>query len=327
MKTLVSNRTKLATAIGVAMISSSAVAEIELGNGFKVTGFIDMSAVYTETDVANSTSTSTFKIEQVETDFMYSGSDGISAQVDIEYGESGDGTATNADETFVEQAFITKKFNDQWSAKAGRFLSYSGWETQEPTGLYQNSSAGYGSIFYGGYQQGFSASYSAGMFSVMGSLINDAFNPTDRNNEATDVELGVAVTPMESVVAKLFYIDAADDALINFWTSYAKDAWTLALELNMRDNDENSTAGYKEASGYLLMANYKMGKYGITGRYHAWETENTAGAITEDKSGITIAPSMSVGDNLLLVAEYRMDTDDVAKVDTDTIAIEALFTF
>ena len=154
-------------AVALGALPTAAFAEIELGEGFSVSGFVDMSIFYNDTDGQPSSTSS--GVDQVETDFMYAGSNGVSAQVDIEYGER------RPPDTFVEQAFITKKFNDQCSIKAGRFLSYSGWETEEPTGLFQYSGVGYAPYFYGYYQQGVSASYSGEKFAVMGSIVNDVF--------------------------------------------------------------------------------------------------------------------------------------------------------
>ena len=310
------NKSLLAAAIGVALTSNSAMADIKLAEGLSVKGFVDMSFLYTDDDAAAET-TQVFGIDQVETDFMYEGADGISAQVDIQYGESGDGSG--ADETFVEEAFITKKVNDQVSVKAGRFLSYSGWETAEPTGLYQYSAAGYGDLFYGGYQQGVSAYYD-GAIDVMGSIVNNLANPLDNDSENISIELGVAVEPVEGVTAKLFYLTGDDNDLINFWTSYSVDALTLALEYNMADYADDS-----EASGYLLMANYAMDDYGVTLRYHDYEVENSAGVTTRENDAITIAPSYAVSENLLVVAEYRMDS--FGNNDADSLALEALFTF
>src|SRR5690554_6109058 len=105
-----------------ACFASAAHAQIELGSGFSVTGFIDMSYYLYDEDGAPSTEKS-LGVDQFETDFLFEGSNGISAQVDIEFG----GTS-GTDETFVEQAFVKKQFTDRFSLKAGRFLSYTGWE-------------------------------------------------------------------------------------------------------------------------------------------------------------------------------------------------------
>ena len=75
------------------------------------------------------------------------------------------------------------------------------------------------------------------------------------------------------------------------------------------------------------MGNYAVGDFGFTVRYHAYEIEGPVGPAITEMSGITFAPSYAVGDNLLLVAEYRMDEDDVSNIDTNTFALEALFTF
>jgi hypothetical protein len=329
-----------ALATGAISVPSTA-AGIELGEGLSVSGFADMSFFSSNPDGAPTTSQ--FGIDQFEMDFMYEGSGGVSAQVDIEYGESSSGAsaslvdedldgvpdaiAGDSDSTFVEQAFITKKFNDQFSMKVGRFLSYSGWEAEEPTGLYQYSGVGYAPFFYGYYQQGVSAYYDGGMVDFMASVVNSAFNPLDRNTKELGYEVGVAVQPVEGLTAKLFFISNKDDAagdsdeIINAWVSYGVGKLLFAGEYNTADY---ATGG--EGDGYLAMANYTSGKWGFTARYGAYEIENAAGVTTVDNTSITLSPSYKVGDNLLLVAEYRMD-DYEGGGDVNTFALEALFTF
>ena len=172
---MISKKNLIAGAIA-AGLAPAAYADIELGSGLSVTGFIDMSYTNVDVDGAPGTMRSS-GIDQFETDFLYSGSNGVSAQVDIEYGVSGD------DDTFVEQAFITKAFSDKFSVKAGRFLSYSGWEAEEPTGLFQYSGTGYAPYFYGWYQQGVSAYYDGDKVDFMASVVNSAFDPTDYGSD------------------------------------------------------------------------------------------------------------------------------------------------
>lgn len=301
----------------VALGASTANAEIELGSGLSVTGFIDMSMYYEDVD-GGDTST-VFGVDQVEVDFLYAGSNGVSAQVDIEYGE-GDGASESG--TFVEQAFITKQFNDQFSVKGGRFLSYSGWETEEPTGLYQYSGTGYGGLFYGGYQQGVSAAYTGSIFGVTASFVNDLADEVEDDTHTIGTELGLALMPFEGLTAKVFYLTESDDEVINFWTSYATGPLTFAFEYNVAEYEDES-----EADGYLLMGNYTGDGWGFTVRYHDYALDDAAGNTLMEQSAITIAPSFSVGDNLLIVAEYRMDDNGDSGADTDSFALEALFTF
>lgn len=310
-------------AAGVAGAIPVAHADIELGNGISMSGFLDMS--YSSVKPDGGSSTESVGIDQFEVNFKYAGSSGVSAQVDIEYGEGFEGSD---DETFVEQAFITKAFTEQFSVKAGRFLSYSGWETEEPTGLFQYSGTGYAKYFYGYYQNGLSAYFDGGKFAVMGSVITSAFNPNDRNNvEGVDDEMGyefgVALMPLEGLTAKAFYIsdEDTDTDIINVWASYAVAGFTFAAEYNTADY---GPAG--DGDGFLLMANYATGPFGFTVRYHDFEIESDTGAVTDDGSAITLSPSYKVGDNLLLVGEYRMDSSDTFG-DSDMFAIEALFTF
>lgn len=315
-------RSLVASAVAASAVGAMPVANagIELGEGLSVTGFVDMSLYDTEGSDAS------FGIDQVETDFIYNGSNGISAQVDIEYGEDASDLVPG-DDTFVEQAFITKAFTDQFSIKFGRFLSYSGWETEEPTGLFQYSGVGYAPFFYGYYQQGISASYSGEKFAIMGSVVNDVFGyaggAVESDTNDLGYEVGVALMPIEGLTAKVFYMsdEKTDREVINFWASYSMNGFTFAGEYN---DGDYAAAG--DGTGYLLMANYASGPFGITVRYHDWDIEDGVGATVSKVTGFTVSPSYKAGDNLLLVAEFRSD-DVSGGGNVNSIALEALFTF
>lgn len=312
--------TAVAAVAALAIPLQSSAAGIELGEGLSVTGFLDMS--YLNSDPDGAPGMSSFGIDQFEIDFMYEGSSGVSAQVDIEYGENASDLSPG-DDTFVEQAFITKAFTDQFSMKVGRFLSYSGWETEEPTGLFQYSASGYAPSFYGYYQQGVSAYYDGGKFAVMGSVVTDVFayagGPLERDADNLGYEVGLALMPFEGFTAKAFYMsdDKTDRDVINVWASYSMSGFTFAAEYNDADY-----GAFGKGDGYLLMANYAKGPAGITVRYHDFEDDFRG----ISASAITVAPSYKVGDNLLLVAEYRMDDVDGGG-DMKSFALEALFMF
>jgi hypothetical protein len=314
----------VAAAVAAALTIGSmpaANAAIELGEGISVSGFLDMS--YSSVNPDGGSTVSSAGIDQFEMDFAYAGSNGISANVDIEYGESAS-DLNPGDDTFVEQAYVTKQFNDQFSVKFGRFLSYSGWETEEPTGLFQYSGTGYAPSFYGYYQQGVSAYYNGGKFAVMGSIVNDVFayagGPTERNAKKPGYEVGLALMPVEGFTTKAFYMhdEKTDRDVVNVWASYAINGFTLAAEYNDADYGD---AG--DGSGYLVMANYAKGNAGITVRYHDFDDDFRG---ISNASAITISPSYKVGSNLLLVAEFRMDEADGVP-DSNLLAFEALFTF
>lgn len=291
---------------------SAAQAEVT-ADKLSVSGFIDMSYLSVEVDGADSSHDS--GIDQVELNFGYDFGNKLTATVDVEYQNAAEGVD-------IEQAFISYAISDSFSIKAGRFLSYSGWETEEPTGLFQYSGTGYAQYFYGYYQQGVSALYSGDKFSVAVSVVNDLAGPQSTDTEHPGIETMVAFMPTENFTVKGFYSVDGDTKMLNTWAAYSADALTLAVEYN--SSEDTAFAG-SEADGYLLMANYAFESFGMTLRYHDYEVEDAAGVSFEDASGITISPSFSVNDNLLMVFEYRMD--EVNDVDVDYIAVEALITF
>jgi hypothetical protein len=319
----------------------------DLSEKLSVTGFIDMSTVRVEPDNGNNVTDSGF--DQFEIDLLFDFGSNISAQVDLEYQNDG-----NGEEFDVEQAFINVKFTDTLSFKAGRFLSYSGWETEEPTGLYQFSGTGYAKYFYGGYQQGISAYYNGAKFDVALSAVTDLGNLKGDNRSSEGpwaFELMLAVNPVEAWTIKGFYMTdkleetGEDTQLINAWTSYTVSDWTFAAEYNQSENapaavslaPQGSTPwpvkaraeGFVgvEAEGYLLMANYAWEKAGLTFRYNESKVETDVGNTVEDLNAFTIAPNYAVSDNLLIILEYRRDENNITNESTNTYALEALLTF
>ena len=82
-------------------------------------------------------SDNSFAIDQVEIDWMFNFGK-VTAQVDLEYEESGASTTSLAS---VEQAFVSYDLGNGASLTAGRYESMLGLEAKEPTGLYQYSTA------------------------------------------------------------------------------------------------------------------------------------------------------------------------------------------
>ncbi len=308
--------TKLTPVAAILLLSfgAASVQAEEKKDPLSISGFIDMSYYATDTDGGESTHDA--GLDQVEINVGYDFGNKLTANVDIEY--------QNADEGVdLEQAFITYALTDSFSVKAGRFLSYSGWETEEPTGLFQYSGTGYAKYFYGYYQQGVSGLYSGDKFAVAVSVVNDLAGPDSTDSEHPGIETMLALMPTDEITIKGFYSKDGDVELINTWASYSKDALTLAVEYNTA---EDSAFEGSDASGYLVMANYAITeKVGLTLRYNDWEIEDESGAMFEDATGITISPSYVVNDNLLMVFEYRMD--EVNDVDVNSFAVEALITF
>jgi len=278
-----------------------------------------MSMGYVDPDDGESSEYAGF--DQFEIDLMYDFGSGLTARVDLE--DQNEDSGVN-----LEQAILNYAVTDMFSVKAGRFLSYTGWETEEPTGLFQYSGTGYAPYFYGYYQQGVSAMYSNGTFDLMFSAVNDLTDPDATDSEDLGFEFGAAFYPTESSVVKAFYSteDMGDYTrdMFNIWGSIGIDSLTLAAEYN---SAESTNVPDGEADGYLLMANYGFDKWGITFRYHAYQLDDAYGYTYEDASAFTLSPSYAFSDNLLIVFEARFDQEDVSDTDTTSFALEALVTF
>lgn len=293
---------------GLALTGAASYGQIEINENLSVTGFIDMSSTF-------GTGDTTYSLDQAEIDFLYTYGD-LSAQVDLD---------NTQDSGFdVEQAFITYDFGSGSSLRAGKFLSYMGWETAEPTGLYQFSYA-YGSTIPG-YQDGIAYDYSADWGSFGISLLDSVYNADDEISTSAGggqygIETKIVLTPTEGLTLFLGYaldaMDVGDDAeLINFWTSYEWDISTVAFEYNMYSDGD-------DIDQFLLMYSAAISDAGtITARY----SQQFAPLETDDFTKATLAYLHAVNDNLTLVFEYSL-TDYEIGGEANEFAIEALFTF
>lgn len=305
-----------AAAVGVGSIAH---ADVDLAQGLKIKGFADMSVYNLKPQGGPSVSSAA--IDRVKTTLMFSLPKDISADVGIQYGEKFGGGGTG---TYIQQATVSKAFTEQFKVKFGRFLSYSGWETEEPTGLFQSTGSGYAPLFYGYYQNGVSGSYNSDKFDLMGSVVTSAFDPLDSDAKKLGYEVGAAIKPVKGLVGKVFYIkdNDSDTDIVNAWASYSASGFTFAGEYNTA----NYAAGAK-GDGFLVMGNYATGPWSFTLRYVDYSTKNGRGVKTLKTNSITVSPSYKVSDNLLLITEYRKDTVKVGGTDSDRVTLEALFSF
>lgn len=289
-------------------------------------GFIDMSWQYKE--LANDKSTSDIGLDQAEIDLTYQLDDNLSFRADIEYQNASQGVD-------LEQMYLNYDLLNGFTVKAGRFLSNSGFESEEPTGLYQYSSAGYAPYFYGYYQQGVSVGYANEFISAAVSVVSDLADPQSTDFKQPGVEVMLAITPSKQVTVKSFYsfeqLEGTNEevSLFNLWASYNSGPLTLGAEYNSSENAPAYALGEagigSEASGGLVMANYEFDSFGLTLRYHDWSVENGLNEKVEKVQGFTISPNFNINDNTLITMEYRVE--DIDDKDVTSVAVEALVTF
>jgi hypothetical protein len=320
------------TAVGLGAVSS--FAEIKLTDNLSMTGFLDMSASGIAKDTGDATLGMSF--DQLELDFLYKFGN-LSARADINrYGSE---TIT------FEQGFITYS-TGPLSFNFGRFLSTSGFEAAEPTGLFQYSvsknlynNLGSGGV-YGGYQNGVSVGYTTPLFGLYGAVVSDLWSGLETEIlNSPGFEGQVSVTPMEGLTAKVsalhqLYDDKVADlgdesqTFLNAWVSFAKGPLTVAAEYNhmlswmIRDGSGAAVDEDQDGMGWLAMANYK-----ITDNYAA--TVRYSGIVFPDlgegdpDTEITFSPSVALTPNWLALAEVKYEID----AEWTSYAVESLFSF
>ena len=311
---------KLANSIAVlALCVQSVAADVELS------GFVDMSILSDDGDVG-------MGLDQFELDLSTDLGDGISIRADV----NAMGPTAPVE---LEQAYIAYEVGEGLSLTVGKFLSCTGFEAAEPTGMYQYSYSA--TLVYGGYQNGIAMSYGTDRFGLYGSVVSSVWEGSQKEvTGGFGIEAQVSLMPVDGLTAKIALaredglthetqVASFDRALINIWASYETGPLTAAVELNGLGNWEGADGNlYESGVGYLAMANYGISdKIGVTARYSALTlSDNVGGGSDYTTSEITVAPSYAVSDNWGLIAEAKMltvgDADAVAQ-----IGLESLLTF
>lgn len=296
----------LSAIAALALTAAAANAQIELSENFSVNGFIDMSVLSDDGKLG-------MALDQMELDFAIDLGDGLGLQADIQGSAQG-----NAE---LEEAFMTYDAGDGLSLVAGKYLSVSGWETAEPTGLYQYSTSA--TLVYGGYQNGVGVNYSTDQFGLFGSVVTSVWDGTDTSLEEMGFELQLTLTPVEQVTTKIAYLSedmgGFNQGLVNAWVAYFGGPLTLAAEVNMLSNWGADGNG---GLGLLGMVNYGISdKIGITGRFSSLDIDSAPETISE----FTISPSYTITENWSLIAEAKFISDGAS--DPAQFALESLISF
>ncbi len=297
---------KKIVAFALAIFAAQTVsAEVEFS------GFVDMSVFSDDGDASMS-------LDQFELDVSTDLGEGISMRADV----NALGPTAPVE---LEQAFITYDTGEGLALTVGKFLSCTGFEAAEPTGMYQYSYSA--TLVYGGYQNGVAASYGSDMFGLYGAVVSSVWDgaETDFSGDGSDVgfEAQVALMPVEGVTAKAALAREDEQTLINVWGMLATGPLTVAAEVNSMSD----WGDYESGLGYLGMVNYGLSdQVGVTARYSAIAWTPIGGGEDDETSEITIAPSYAISDNWGLVAEVKMLTEGDADAVTQ-IALESLLTF
>jgi hypothetical protein len=324
-------------AAAAAMTAGSLSADIQIGKGLTVGGYIDM--VYQNADAetqaaaggaVESADSAGFNVATAEIDFMMDFGNGLTAQVDLEGNVLSDETlpaATGKSEVAVEQARIDYAFG-QSTLTLGKFDTFIGLEGLEAPDLYQFSNS-LTFAYEPTQHEGIAYAYNGGMWNVAAAVVN-SFGSNNSNTAGDGKELSYAVhagiAPTDSLSFNFNYAienvsptltAVAQNADQNVWTldaSYSNHGWTVGAEYVSIDTDSKTTTTTTEmeTKAWMLMANYMFTeRFGLTGRYSKSEENSGAvGAADVEGKEFTVAASYAFTPNWSGLIEYRSEEFD-----------------
>ncbi len=374
-------KNKIVILVAFLVASSLTRAEIVINDFLSFEGFVDMSYSHEEREskltygeydangnndlsdsgdfaegsIEGNGSDNDYGIDKVEISWLFD-FDPITTRIDLVHEDS-----NGAQDTEVEQAFVTYSFDDGSAFIAGRFASMLGFEAFEPTGLYQKTFA-----YDFGYELDISSlGLSSRAITVLNSVVDGAlpeYNDGVKYTYETDTKgFGIALLDGDEGERQLggsdsgyaievagafdlgnglgFFIggrhdekDAGDNQIINLYATYENGPWTYAAELVFGDDDAVSV----ETTQGLLMANYTYSdQASVTGRLSHLSAEVGA----DDLNGLkyTLAHNYAFTDNLALITEVGLVESEadglVNGVDVDfdydtlSFGVELLSTF
>jgi hypothetical protein len=335
---IVSKKLPLALSV-LGLGAMAASAEIKINDNLSTAGFVDMSLSGAKIDSVDATLFG--QLDQYELDFMYKFGF-FSARADVNaIGPTG--------AVAIEQAFITSTLTNTLSLSFGKFLSCTGFEAAEPTGMYQYSysknmdpTSPTGAI-YGGYQNGINLNFSTPTFGIYVAAVTDVWNGAETEYlNSPGGEFQLSLMPVEGVTVKAAYaMQTYDDGgdsldyqgLANVWAQYAKGAITAAAEFNylMSWAHDFGAPGAPAVMddltgmGWLAMVNYKFTeKFAGTLRYSATTLDDEDEDTDDMGSEVTVSPSLAISPNWLALAEVKVEFGTVERT---SYALETTFSF
>ena len=309
-----------------AVASVTAQAEIELAEGFSLQGFLDVSA--SSSDVEGKDTKSTAEISEFEVDFLYGG-DSTNAQVDLNYRSPNRDYGPGDGGVDLEQAFVGFSVSEQFSLKAGKFLSSMGYETYDVNGLNQYSHAASTAGIYPGHHTGLAGVYSGETFGVYGSVVDGTWS-ADGDTDNLGYEVQVFTSPAEGLTIKLGYatedlettLGQNDMAMLNLWAGYSVGSLTVAAEYSNLEEFVKKDEFLGDGDAYMLMGNYAFtDSVNATLRYSHVDTD------WAEIDEFTISPRFVISDSVSVITEYRHRDYDAGGADEDLLAARVLYTF
>ncbi len=302
-----------------------------------VEGYLDLCAEYNDLNQsAPSSGHSTLNANELSLSFLVEPGSILSGQLDIAYDGTDDGQGVQLD-----QALAVVRL-EHGELTIGQYASMLGFESFDPSGLYQSTTA-YDLGLLGDfsvlnqYAYGVKYSYSTAInffgFSLQKGAADIDANPLHKPYEDTDYMVeaatarnwGAGLTSFLGGAYCLDYGGHRSSYSINAYLTYEIQAWIFAAELNRYNSKVGAqlsehinqspllslTAGAEDVLQFLLMANYTYSDTAsITARISSSRHEatflNVGGRTKADFIKFTTAHRQELSDNLTIIAELSL---------------------
>ena len=291
------------------LFAYTANAEIPLTEDLSVTGYIDV-AVVDGADDENKTTNTDSSVAEFELGLSFTPAESKwSALAELSFDsdstiENGEVTDSSAE---FEKVTLTYAHSDKLSFTAGNMLTYQGFETADPTGLFQYSYQGIGGnpVYSALYAPGASVDYVTDSYEL-GWWIGGYEGEADAS-----YEYYAAYTGVENLTVKFIYADDPGYETYNTWASYDYGNFTFAAEYTSTDKENSEN----DLEIFMAMVYYAHGDAGLTFRYSSGEysDDDFEG---DDFTRFTVSPSYTFSDNVVGLVEYSVD--DIKGDGTDT---------
>ncbi|MDR2675818.1 MAG: porin [Opitutaceae bacterium] len=351
------NKIKIAgAALASVLFVGSALAEIALSPNLNIDGYAAGSAEYSryKYDGGGNKDDATLDLNAVRlnANFKY---DSVGAKLSL-YSPAGDNVV-------VPEAYVSYDFGNGFVGTAGRFLTWAGYEAFDIPALNALTYADEWTGIIPGHHDGVKVTYTFDNFTVGAAVLDSLYGDIDLsypydgfnsyrgdgkvNNGSFGGELYFGYNDQTfSAAATIGYqhehvLDGADAFFVNVWGQYYIDSskTTIGVELNYQNSDAWFLANADEAY-FLPLVNSEIytaqvsakqaitEKWAITGRLSggSLDADNLADKVSFVKA--TVAPSLTLTENLEVRGEVSYTTFDKAPYDSKIfVGVQAIFKF
>ncbi|MDR0901395.1 MAG: porin [Opitutaceae bacterium] len=343
------NKFKLTGALlASALLAGLAQAEIALSPNLSVDGYAAGSAQYSRDkyDGGGHDDDATMDLNAVRlnANFKY---DAVTAKISLYH---------DSDDLYVPEAYVAYKFGNGFELTAGRFLTWAGYEAFDIPALSALTYADEWTNIIPAHHDGVKVTYNFDNFTVGAAVLDslygnfgpEGFNPYRGDGNINHGSLGAELyfayndQTFSASVTIGYQHDHAwegfDTYYVNVWGQYYIDSskTTLGVELNYHDADfwafsldgTNLLPKTQTFTGQIFAKQAITEKWAISGRISGGQLDSDyiSDKVTFVKG--TIAPSLTLTENLEIRGEVSYTTFDKAPVDSSVfVGVQAVFKF